>query len=197
MRKEKLEELKRYIEELKVIQFSKNENTTGFLSVERYKITLNNGQTIKRDKIVKNKEAGSAAIVLPITTNGDIILSVEPRVFTKRTVGVDLPAGYIENGESPELAARRELLEETGYSAKDMIELGSFYQDQGCSAAYNHYFIANGCTKVGDQRLDDGEFVKYFICTYEEALELIEMKYIEGLNSAYALSKAKEYIKRR
>jgi ADP-ribose pyrophosphatase len=197
MRKEKLEELKKYIEELKTIQISENRNAEGFLNVERYNFTLNNGQTIKRDKILKNKEDGSAAVVLPVTTEGEIILSVEPRVFTKRTVGVDLPAGYIELGEQPEIAARRELLEETGYSANEMIKLGSFYQDQGCSAALNHYFLAKDCKKVSKQKLDEGEFVKYFICTYEEALELVEMNYIEGLNSAYALEKAKEYIKRR
>jgi ADP-ribose pyrophosphatase len=198
MRKEKLIELKKYIDELKAISFRKNNKVNGFLDIERYDIALNNGKIIYRDKLVKNSgSSGSAAVILPVTTTGNVILSVEPRVFTKTTVGVDLPAGYIEKGENPSDAARRELLEETGYKAGEVIELGRFYQDSGCSPAYNHYFLAKDCKKVSKQHLDEGEFVKYFICTFEEALELVEMNYIEGLNSAYALEKAKEYIRRR
>ena len=116
-----------------------------FLSVESYDCKLNNGKTIRREKILKGHGDGSAAIVLPITKDGKVILAVEPRVFTKETVDVGLPAGYIEQNEFPASAALRELREETGYEPEKIKYLGSFYQDQGCSAALNYYFIAFDC----------------------------------------------------
>ena len=121
---------------------------------------------------------------------------VQPRVFTKDTVAVELPAGYVDGLEDYEMAARRELLEETGYVAEEMIHLGSFYQDQGCSEAYNYAYLALDCEKVKEQKLDKDEFVRYFLCNYEEVLELVKMGYIKDIQSKYALELSKQYIKR-
>lgn len=201
MRKKKLQELKEYMEQLKTISYTKIEDEkkdeSKFLKIERYSYNLNNGKTVKREKVIKNGKDGSAAIILPITENNEIILAIEPRVFTKKTVDVGLPAGYIEEDEEPIISARRELLEETGYDSSKFIELGSFYQDQGCSGAYNYYYVALDCKKVSDQTLDQGEFIKYILVNYEELEELINMGYITGLNSAYAIEKGKRYIRER
>ena len=117
MRKEKLEELKYYIEELKTIKLV---NTSGtFLKSEAYDCILNNGIIIKREKLIKGNNDGSAVIIMPVTTNNEILTVVEPRVFTKETVGIGLPAGYIENGEYPQDSALRELREETGMTLKN------------------------------------------------------------------------------
>ena len=194
MRKEKLEELKIYLEELKTIKAIKQDVEAKFLKTEVYDCYLNNSEVIRREKQIKGNNTGSAAVVLPVTKDNNVILTVEPRVFTKRTVGLGIPAGYIEPGEKGIDAAKRELLEETGYVVENIYPLGGFYQDMGVSSAYNELFLAKGCKKIADQNLDESEFIKYFSCTYEEALELIDLGYIEGCNAIMTLTRAKKYM---
>ena len=66
----------------------------------------------------------------------------------------------------------------------------------GCSSAYNNSFIVLDCEKKSEQHLDSEEYIRYFDCTYDEALELIDMGYIEGCNAIITLGRAKKYIKR-
>ena len=196
MRKEKIEELNSYIELLKSKKMELIEKTGSFIGVEKYLVELNNGEVIAREKITKNKKDGNASIILPITIDENVILVVQPRVFTKDTVSIELPAGYVDDEELYEDAARRELLEETGYVPEKLRLLGEFYQDQGCSGAYNKVFLAEGCKIVGDQSLDSSEFIKYFECSIDELFELVENGMINDLQSQFAIERAKQYIRR-
>ncbi len=197
MRSEKLLELKNLIENLKTVDLKKSDDNPKFLKIETYDCTLNNGKTIRLEKLIKGQNEGSAAIILPLTKENNVVLTIEPRIFTKKTVGIGIPAGYIEKNESGKEAALRELREEIGYVPSKLISLGGFYQDEGCSSAYNQLFLGLDCEKKYDQNLDPGEFVKYFECSFEEALELIDMNYIEGGNTLTTFAKAKKYIKNR
>lgn len=198
IREFKLKELNRYIEELKTVKLEEvNPTGKGFLSFKRYSCDLNNGKTIIRERIIKGGKDGSAAIILPVTEEGNVLLVVQPRVFCASTIGVEFPAGYIEENEDPIISAKRELEEETGYTCEEMIPLAKYYQDDGCSAAFNHCFLALNCKKTTNQHLDKDEYIKYFHCTYEEALELMDMGYINSANSMLTLEKSKQYVKRR
>ena len=195
MRKEKLEELKSYIEQLKTIKLEKKE-LNGFIKSQGYECYLNNGSIIKREKLIKGTNDGSAVIIMPITENNEVLVVIEPRVFTKETVGIGFPAGYIEKGENPKIAALRELQKETGYVPEHLEQIDSFYQDEGCSSAYNYIFIAYNCKKKYPQQLDKDELVKYMLFNYEELEELEKLGYIKGANTKLALAKSKNYIKR-
>ena len=199
IRKEKLEELKSIVEELKTIKVMEKqiEQENKFLQSEAYLYTLNNGRTIPRERLVKGKKDGSASIIMPVVNNDEVLTVIEPRVFTELTVGVGFPAGYIENGEDVRVGALRELREETGYTTNNLIEMDSFYQDEGCSSALNHIFLALDCRKTCEQSLDQDEIVKYMLFNYEELFELERLGYIKGSNSKLALEKSKVYMKGR
>ena len=76
MRKEKLEELKEYLNELKTIEVIKRdiENDKKFLQSEVYYFKLNNGMNIQREQLIKGNNDGSAAIIIPITVNNEILI---------------------------------------------------------------------------------------------------------------------------
>lgn len=82
-----------------------------------------------------------AVAVLPIQNNGDLVLIKQWR----RAIGkilYEIPAGLLEKGESPEFCAQREIQEETGYRAKEIIPLGGIYTAPGFCNEYLHLFLA-------------------------------------------------------
>lgn len=196
IRKEKLEELKSYYEELKTIkkEISRYSNFLGSVS---YMCTLNNGTIIKREELIKGYNNGSASIIMPVTKSNEILMVVEPRAFTKDTVALGFPAGYIESNETPMEAAIRELREEAGYVSNNLIEIDSFYQDEGCSSAYNTSFIAFNSNKIVEPKLDKDEVVRTILLNYEELFELEKLGYICSSNAKLTLHKSKPFMKGR
>lgn len=199
IRKAKLEELKSLVSELKTTEVIERqiEQQNKFLQSKGYYFKLNNGRIIPREQLLKGNNDGSAAIIMPVLENNEILTIIEPRVFTELTVGIGFPAGYIEKGEDAKIGALRELREETGFVPKTIFEIDSFYQDEGISSALNHIFLAQDCKKQYEQELDKDEIVKYMTFTYEELLELERLGYIKGCNTKLALAKSKKYVKGR
>lgn len=200
MKKERLLEIRKMMENFRCIKKEPRNVSSSFIQIMVQDCTLQNGKTILREQVLKNGHDGSAVIIVPITQEGKVLLAIEPRVFTKETVGIGFPAGYIEEGEKTWESAKRELLEETGYQAQELHYMTSFYQDEGCSSAYNTIYIATGCQKITDQHLDKDEYIRYIECSLEEVYELEKLGLIGGGNAKLALRylekiKVKERVK--
>ena len=125
MKKEELEHLNYLINKLKTKEKELSKEKGSFITSELYNITTNEGQHLRREKLLKGGKDGSAVVIVPFISQDKVLLCIEPRVFTRRTVGIGFPAGYIELDEDAFIAAQRELYEETGISNKD-IELDYF-----------------------------------------------------------------------
>jgi ADP-ribose pyrophosphatase len=111
-----------------------------------------------RESVREMVEHPGSAVVLPITTDGDVVLIRQFRYTTGETL-IELPAGLIDPGETPEQTARRELTEETGYQAGEIELLGAAYVSPGYSQELSHFFVAIDCVSV-DHEPDEDEPVE-------------------------------------
>ena len=169
-----LKKMKETVEKLKVAKSELiSSYEEGYIGKKVYRVTLADGSSRMCEQITKNKRNGDAVIILPITTDGNFVMILESRPNTEENVVAEFPAGMVDPGEEPIVSAKRELLEETGYEAEELYELECHYQDQGCSKAKIRIFVAKGCKKVQEQRVEDSEKIECFEMTYDEILKML------------------------
>jgi ADP-ribose pyrophosphatase len=88
-----------------------------------------------------------------------------------RRIGLTFPGGHLEPGEAPAAAAGRELLEETGYQAAALRELGGFVTNANQRCSVGHLFLATGCRRVRPPAAGDLEEMELLLLTRAEVLE--------------------------
>ncbi len=138
------------------------------------------GKTI-REKVIHRGSVG----ILPVLKNGSFVLVEQFRYVVNSTL-LEIPAGTIEEGEKPEECAARELLEETGYHAKHLDLLSSFYLSPGYSGEICWLFKASGL-KVGEAKLMPDEAIKVKKIRAAKALELIKSGVIKDAKTICAI----------
>lgn len=173
----------------KMIITARERISTGFLKMDKLTIQLPDGNTMVREVMQKK----NVVAVLAITDEKRVILCKQPRAGANELESIEVPAGLIDEGETPEIAAKRELLEETGYEAKSIKYLGSFFGDPACCNSETHLFFTDDIEKVADQNLDDSEYLEYFDVSLEEMKEMVESGVIHDANSPLAYYKSLKY----
>ena len=116
-------------------------------------VRLPNGKNATREIL---RHPGAAAVVA-LTENGEVILVRQYR-HPFGTPLLEIPAGKLDPGETPEICARRELQEETGHSPDQLISLGVYYPSVAIMDEKIHLYLARGLTR-SEAHLDDDEFL--------------------------------------
>ncbi len=110
--------------------------------------------------------------IIPVTPDGLIILIKQFR-HGREEVVIEIPGGIVENNEDPSEAAKRELLEETGYEGKELVSLGTVIPNPAIQNNRCHIFLASNVLKVSGQSLDPQEAIEIFFATREEVYKMI------------------------
>jgi len=195
MQKEILDQINKDIKDLKVNSQVLVNESAKFLSIKRYECILNNGDKMMREKLFKNGKEGNSVIIIARTNLQKFLLNIEPKPFCENGFTFNFPAGYIEEGETPLQAGKRELEEETGYIASNYEIISSYYQDLGVSSAKNYIVFANNVKKVQNQHLDKDEYIHFFEFDFSQIQELLNMKYICEAPQILAFMKLEEFLK--
>jgi ADP-ribose pyrophosphatase len=178
-----------YISSMETLKETRLSSTAVFdgalLHVRKDMVMLPNGKSSVREYIV---HPGAVAI-LAYLENGNVLLLNQFR-YPLNKIFIELPAGKIDPGETPEQTGLRELEEETGYRASELKYLTTIHPCIGYSDEVIHIYEAFDLVK-GDKHLDENEFVELFSMPLEEAVQKVLSGEISDVKTMIALMSAK------
>ena len=141
--------------------------TTSKFRVMRETIETPTG-TKKTREIVRHP---GACVIVPLLDDGRVCLIRNWRVAVGKTL-IELPAGTLEPPEPPEVTAKRELIEETGYRARQIDSLHAFFLSPGILDEKMHLYLATGLTE-GQTAREEGEEIENWLVAWNEAVAMI------------------------
>lgn len=137
-----------------------------------------------------------AAMIAAITSDGNILLKKEYRYACGEDV-IECPAGMFEPNETDPLAvAKRELLEETGYTSDDWTYLGYTWESTSKLTNKMHLFLAKNCVRVAEQHLDENEHLDVFEVPLKTAVDMVMTGEICANSSAHLVLKVDKILQK-
>jgi len=161
----------------------------GFIKVHKDRVRLPDGAEASREYIVHP----GAVAVLAMLDNGNLIMERQYR-HPARNEFLEIPAGKIDHGEAGLLTGQRELLEETGYVAREWTHLTTTWPCIGYADERIEYYLARGLTKQ-QRNLDEGEFLEVFEMSLEQGLEWVRQGKINESKTIIGLFWLEKYLK--
>jgi ADP-ribose pyrophosphatase len=151
------------------------------LHVKRDTVRLPDGKPATREYVQHN----GAVMVIPVLDSGELVMERQYR-YAMRKHCLEFPAGKIDPGEEPLTTGRRELLEETGYVAREWIYLATIHPTVAYSTERILIYLARGLSHEGGE-LDDGEFLEVLNLPLEALLELVRSGEITDVKTVIGL----------
>lgn len=145
---------------------------------------LENGKVVRREVVEHPGGVG----ILPVDDEGNCYMVRQFRYPFSRQL-LEIPAGKLEYGEEPYGAAVRELSEETGFQADEMISLGACLTSPGFSGEVLHLYLARGL-HAGKAHLDEDEFLNVEKHSLASLVESVMRGEIEDAKTVIAVLKA-------
>lgn len=109
--------------------------------------------------------------VVALTPENEVVLIRQYRHGVQDVLW-EIPGGIVDDGEDPMEGVKRELLEETGYTAKEFVQVAKLYPNPALQTNSMYCFLALGAEKVDGQSLDDGEDIEVHLVPLNELIEM-------------------------
>ncbi len=164
-----------------------------WMEVGEEKVELPDGREIDGFLWIRTRDF----VAMVAVTERDEVMLVRSYKHGTRTVSLAVPAGYIEDGEEPLAAAKRELHEETGYASEDWTSLGRYVVDGNYGVSTEHIFLALAARKVSEPASGDLEEMEVVPVPLAEINEYVRRGEIVQLSSAAALAIAEQTLRSR
>ena len=110
--------------------------------------------------------------VIPVTQDNEVVMVRQFR-HGSQGVSLEIPGGLVDPGEQPELAARRECLEETGYTVGSISALGIVNPNPALFSNSLHTFVAEGCELTGEITNTNTEYTEVELVSFDDLPEML------------------------
>lgn len=140
-------------------------------------------------------EHDGGVTVIPVDSEGNVYCVRQFRYAFGESV-LETPAGKLEKGEDPFDCARRELSEETGFTAGEYVYLGEFYPSPGYCHEKLYAYLALDL-KRGEAHLDEGEFLDVVKYPLDTLVDMAMDNRLKDAKTIIAVLKAKRYLETR
>lgn len=147
-----------------------------FLDILRETYKLQNGNIVKKEKVIKN--SGKNSVIVIAITQDKYVITFQNRVRDK--IIAEFPSGYIENNQDPIETAKRELKEETGYICDDLFIIDEAYTSLEIDNSITYIVVANNCIKSDEKNIDGTESMNYGLFSKKELKYLISSNIMNG-----------------